>query len=100
MTSSRRVVRVVDGVADARADTPTVEELLEIRVDGKALSVTMRTPGDDFDLAAEVGMTLAASCAARRRTSARAATACADRYQPNSPLMAVAKWRPPPRWAT
>jgi FdhD protein len=45
-------VRVVDGVADARADTLTVEEPLEIRVAGKPLSVTMRTPGDDFDLAA------------------------------------------------
>ncbi|ONI87136.1 sufurtransferase FdhD [Saccharothrix sp. ALI-22-I] len=52
VTSRRRVVRVVDGVADARADTLTVEEPLEIRVAGKALSVTMRTPGDDFDLAA------------------------------------------------
>jgi FdhD protein len=52
VTSRRRVVRLVDGVADARADTLTVEEPLEIRVAGKPLSVTMRTPGDDFDLAA------------------------------------------------
>lgn len=52
VTSRRRVVRVVDGVADARADTLTVEEPLEVRVGGKPLSVTMRTPGDDFDLAA------------------------------------------------
>ena len=52
VTSRRRVVRVVDGVADARADTLTVEEPLEIRVSGEPLSVTMRTPGDDFDLAA------------------------------------------------
>src|SRR6185437_2246117 len=29
----------------------TVEEPLEIRVGGRALSVTMRTPGDHFDLA-------------------------------------------------
>ena len=28
------------------------EEPLEIRVNGTAVSVTMRTPGDDFDLAA------------------------------------------------
>ena len=34
----------------SRPDTLTVEEPLEIRVDGRALSVTMRTPGDDFDL--------------------------------------------------
>lgn len=36
---------------DGRADTLAVEEPLEIRVDGTALSMTMRTPGDDFDLA-------------------------------------------------
>ncbi|MEC3980474.1 formate dehydrogenase accessory sulfurtransferase FdhD [Amycolatopsis sp. H20-H5] len=52
VTTRRRVLRVVDGVPDARPDTLTVEEPLEIRVGGKPLSVTMRTPGDDFDLAA------------------------------------------------
>ena len=36
-----------DGVRDAVA----IEEPLEIRVDGAALAVTMRTPGDDEDLA-------------------------------------------------
>ena len=35
----------------ARPDTVTVEEPLEIRVGGTSLAVTMRTPGDDFDLA-------------------------------------------------
>jgi FdhD protein len=34
-----------------RPDTVTVEEPLEIRVGGQSLSVTMRTPGNDFDLA-------------------------------------------------
>ncbi len=34
----------------SRPDTLTVEEPLEIRVGGRALAVTMRTPGDDFDL--------------------------------------------------
>jgi FdhD protein len=45
-------VELVDGAARVgrRPDTVTVEEPLEIRVDGKALAVTMRTPGDDFDL--------------------------------------------------
>jgi FdhD protein len=33
-------------------DTLAVEEPLEIRVGGRALTVTMRTPGHDFDLAA------------------------------------------------
>jgi FdhD protein len=36
----------------ARPDTLVVEEPLEIRVAGKPLTVTMRTPGADFDLAA------------------------------------------------
>ena len=36
-----------DGIEDAVA----VEEPLEIRVDGEALAITMRTPGDDEDLA-------------------------------------------------
>jgi FdhD protein len=35
----------------SRPDTLTVEEPMEIRVQGRSLSVTMRTPGDDFDLA-------------------------------------------------
>ncbi len=33
------------------ADQVVVEEPLEIRIGEKPLSVTMRTPGDDFDLA-------------------------------------------------
>jgi FdhD protein len=35
-----------------RPDTLAVEEPLEIRVGGRPLTVTMRTPGDDFDLVA------------------------------------------------
>ena len=42
----------VGGVAAHRADLLAVEEPLEIRVDGEPLTVTMRTPGDDIDLAA------------------------------------------------
>jgi formate dehydrogenase accessory protein FdhD len=52
-TARRRVLRMnVDGTADPRADLLAVEEPLEIRVDGEPLTVTMRTPGDDIDLAA------------------------------------------------
>lgn len=52
-TARRRVLRVpVSGAADYRADLLAVEEPLEIRVDGEPLTVTMRTPGDDIDLAA------------------------------------------------
>src|SRR6476620_10403064 len=42
---------MADGVATARPDSLAAEEPLEIRVAGRALTVTMRTPGDDFDLA-------------------------------------------------
>src|SRR5438094_10375115 len=33
-------------------DDVVIEEPLEIRVNGESIGVTMRTPGDDFDLAA------------------------------------------------
>jgi FdhD protein len=52
-TARRRVLRVpVSGAAEHRADLLAVEEPLEIRVDGEPLTVTMRTPGNDIDLAA------------------------------------------------
>ena len=52
-TVRRRVLKVpVDGAAEYRADLLAAEEPLEIRVDGEPLTVTMRTPGDDIDLAA------------------------------------------------
>ena len=70
-TARRRVVRVTvpaassgcaggpgspDGparvTASARADLLAAEEPLGIRVDGTALTMTMRTPGDDVELAA------------------------------------------------
>ncbi len=37
---------------EARADVMASEEPLEIRLNGKALSITMRTPGHDLELAA------------------------------------------------
>ncbi|HEV7766651.1 MAG TPA: formate dehydrogenase accessory sulfurtransferase FdhD [Thermoanaerobaculia bacterium] len=47
------VVRIAsDGRRESDEDTVVVEEPLEIRVGEKAVSVTLRTPGDDFDLAA------------------------------------------------
>lgn len=52
VTERRRVIRVRDGVVSARPDTLVAEEPLEIRLNGKPLAVTMRTPGDDFALAA------------------------------------------------
>ena len=53
LTASRRVTRLtLDGVNRQRADAIAVEEPLEIRVAGAPLSVTMRTPGHDVELAA------------------------------------------------
>src|SRR5262245_46771490 len=53
MRDSRRVsVLKIDGNRSHGADDDVViEEPLEIRVNGESVSVTMRTPGDDFDLA-------------------------------------------------
>lgn len=52
VTERRRVIRVREGVVSERPDTLVAEEPLEIRLNGKALAITMRTPGDDFALAA------------------------------------------------
>ncbi|MFJ4846238.1 MULTISPECIES: formate dehydrogenase accessory sulfurtransferase FdhD [unclassified Streptomyces] len=52
VTERRRVLRIRDGAIDHRADTLVAEEPLEIRLNGKPLAITMRTPGDDFALAA------------------------------------------------
>ena len=57
-TARRRVLRVTvsdaagRASASARADLLAAEEPLGIRVDGTALTMTMRTPGDDVELAA------------------------------------------------
>ncbi|GHF37453.1 formate dehydrogenase accessory sulfurtransferase FdhD [Streptomyces morookaense] len=52
VTERRRVIRIRDGAATVRPDTLVAEEPLEIRLNGKPLAITMRTPGDDFALAA------------------------------------------------
>lgn len=52
VTERRRVLRIRDASVDHRADTLVAEEPLEIRLNGKPLAITMRTPGDDFALAA------------------------------------------------
>ncbi|WP_413452078.1 formate dehydrogenase accessory sulfurtransferase FdhD [Georgenia phoenicis] len=51
-TRRHRVERLsADGAGRARSDVLAGEEPMELRVDGSAWTVTMRTPGDDFDLA-------------------------------------------------
>ncbi|HPY25395.1 MAG TPA: formate dehydrogenase accessory sulfurtransferase FdhD [Mycobacterium sp.] len=51
VTTRRRVNRITAGSTTERADTLVVEEPLEIRIDGSPVTVTMRTPGADFELA-------------------------------------------------
>lgn len=52
VTARRNVVRLGGPVDVRRPDTLVVEEPLEIRVAGRPMAITMRTPGDDMDLAA------------------------------------------------
>ncbi len=52
VTARRPVLRIDADRSVSRPDTLVVEEPLEIRVAGRPLVVTMRTPGDDMDLAA------------------------------------------------
>jgi FdhD protein len=47
----RTVLTIRDGVARRHPDALAGEEPMEIRVNGDAVSVTMRTPGSDFELA-------------------------------------------------
>ena len=52
-TTRRRVLRIsLPGDSGARADLLATEEPLGIRIGGQAVTLTMRTPGDDIDLAA------------------------------------------------
>jgi len=51
VTSRRRVTHLTAEKAITRPETLVVEEPLEIRVDGAAVTVTMRTPGADIELA-------------------------------------------------
>ena len=53
ITARRRIIRLTVGSRTlAGEDLLAVEEPLEIRVNGRRLAVTMRTPGNDIDLAA------------------------------------------------
>lgn len=44
VTERRRTLRIRDGAVSSRADTLVAEEPLEIRLNGKPLAITMRTP--------------------------------------------------------
>ncbi|MFD5425141.1 formate dehydrogenase accessory sulfurtransferase FdhD [Streptomyces sp. NPDC127084] len=51
VTERRRTIRIRDGAVAVRPDTLVAEEPMEIRLNGRPLAITMRTPGDDFALA-------------------------------------------------
>ena len=51
-TTNARVMRMRDDERVEADDVVVVEEPLEIRVNERPVSITMRTPGDDFELAA------------------------------------------------
>src|SRR3954469_16470231 len=50
LTVRHPVLRLSAGHTSRRPDRLAVEEPMELRVDGKALAVTMRTPGHDVEL--------------------------------------------------
>jgi FdhD protein len=50
VTNRTPVLRIRGATRSTRPDTVAAEEPLEIRLGGSPLAVTMRTPGDDFDL--------------------------------------------------
>ncbi len=52
VTVQRRITRFRESGVSRRVDSLAAEEPLEIRVGGRPVTVTMRTPGHDFDLAA------------------------------------------------
>jgi FdhD protein len=68
-------------------DEVAAEEPLEIRIGGESLSVTMRTPGDDFELAA--GFLLTEGLVTRRDEIARIAYDRGPDDQPSGNLVAV-----------
>ncbi|QBJ95064.1 formate dehydrogenase accessory sulfurtransferase FdhD [Rhodococcus sp. ABRD24] len=50
VTARRPILRITADGTSRRPDTLAVEEPLEIRLGGRSLTVTMRTPGNDVDL--------------------------------------------------
>jgi FdhD protein len=86
-TPAIRVEVTRDGVrSTTRPDTLAAEEPLEIRVDGTSVTVTMRTPGDDFDLA--IGNLLTEGVL-RRADEVRQLMHCLDEDESGSPTYNV-----------
>jgi FdhD protein len=83
-TTVRRKVLGIDagsGVSATRPDSIAAEEPLEVRVDQRALAVTMRTPGNDLDLA--LGFLLTEGVI-RSADDVRTAKLCAGDQEPNT----------------
>ena len=91
---STQVIEWDEGRQRAVLDELAVEEPLEIRVNGQAAGITMRTPGDDFDLAA--GFLLTEGIVARRQDIERIVYGCAPDGQISGNRVDVAWRRPPP----
>ncbi|PPK95392.1 FdhD protein [Kineococcus xinjiangensis] len=81
------------GSAAERPDTLAVEEPLQVRVGGEPLTVTMRTPGDDFDLV--LGL-LHAEGLLHSAQDVRALRHCTDTGPDGSPTYNVVEVTPAP----
>jgi FdhD protein len=73
------ILKIDEQRAQRLDDDVVIEEPLEIRVNGESLTVTMRTPGDDFDLA--IGLLWTEGVIASREEIGTIAY-CADEEQP------------------
>jgi FdhD protein len=86
-TPAIRVELTPEGVRTTRRpETLAVEEPLEIRIGGRSVTVTMRTPGDDFDLA--LG-TLITDGVVRGADEVRQLMHCLDEDEDGSPTYNV-----------
>src|SRR5579875_629925 len=81
ITSRHKVIRIdLDHGATTRVETVAVEEPLEIRIDDEVLTVTMRTPGHDVELAHGL---LQAEGIIRERADVLVARYCVDTEEMN-----------------
>ncbi|GAA4336653.1 FdhD protein [Actinomadura luteofluorescens] len=94
ITVRRPVLRLsASGPPVRRPDTLAAEEPLEIRVAGKPLTITMRTPGHDFDLVAGF---LAAEGVVGGAGEIAAMRYCADTEEQNTLDVLLSPGVPPP----
>ncbi len=93
----RRVTRITLGSAPAvREDVLAVEEPLEIRVGGRPLAITMRTPGHDVELAAGFLVSEGVVARADELVSARHCASVTEENTYNVLDVTLASHVPPP----